>query len=426
MLTRRSIFQILAAVCPGQVVTRRQAVSACATGSPRLCIADVPQAPAQPPEVVQRRLDLYRRLGIGTLRSHIRWSELEVANGRWKESGRLRYLRQVSDAGFKLKLLIQTLGGPPDWFFAEHPDARVLDRAGETTHNFISPWHPGLRDLLTEKTDAVFRAVAQMDLLAGLEALVVDLGPQGEAIFPAGWGMTATHTHPDPGYWFYEPHARADFTKKMEARYRTIETANALWGSRFSGFSDLQIPDEGSLGGPIWEDLLTWYRDSKRDLIVWQIDNYSVTLTRHSPSRRPPLLVLIPGIHITSAEWQNAVASGRGDKETHIMTDTEFLVATAAQRGCWLQYDAVGNAAEVSYIVDYLHTLGVETPLWGENAGGPSALNPEHLADVVIGNRLYGLDYVNAAAIFEPDTVTPNHLFPAFEATCQRLLRYFG
>src|SRR5262249_38076993 len=156
-------------------------------------IADVPQAPQQSPEIVQRRFELYRRLGVGSLRVHVRWSELEAANGRWTVPRSFRYFDHARRAGFRLKLLVSTLGGPPDWFFAEHPEARILDRAGESTHNLISPWYPGLRQLLRTKTDAVFSAVACAGLLGELEALIIDLGPQGEAIFPGGWGLTAAH-----------------------------------------------------------------------------------------------------------------------------------------------------------------------------------------------------------------------------------------
>jgi len=70
------------------------------------------------------------------------------------------------------------LRGAPDGFFSANPDARVLDRAGESTRNLISPWYPRLRQLLAEKSDAVFGALARMDLLAQLGADGLNLVPE--------------------------------------------------------------------------------------------------------------------------------------------------------------------------------------------------------------------------------------------------------
>jgi len=61
--------------------------------------------------------------------------------------------------------------------------------------------------------------------------------------------------------------------------------------------------------------------------------------------------------------------------------------------------------------------------LWGENVGVEGvARDPGHLADVVLANGLYGMDYIRSSRIFGPDHVTPNETFPALATACQRLL----
>jgi hypothetical protein len=393
----------------------------------RLSVAESGPYRKDPTDIIQTRFDLYKRLGFGTLRTSFEWREVEIIEGRWQEPPYVRsYLKQAITTGFRLKLTVATLGGPPQWYLDAHPDAKICDAAGEFSKNDLSLWYPGLRAVLAEKTDRLFNCLFQLDLFEAVDAIFVDLGPAGEPVYPATWTMGKSNgrvTTP----WFYDDHAQVDFRQSMERKYGSPAAANRVWQTNFSNWTAVRTPLPGEWPGVIWEDVLTWYRDSKRSFIRWQVENYRRALATYAGGCAIGLIIMIPGSHLVPEEWRQAAQSGRPDYSLMIMTDSEFLMDLAKETGCTLQYTAVQNEEEVHYLLQYMKDHHINQSLWGENAGVDAvAKNPDHLADVVIRNDLYGFEYVNSSYVFGSDHVSPNETFRELGGACQRLYRAFA
>jgi hypothetical protein len=86
----------------------------------------------------------------------------------------------------------------------------------------------------------------------------------------------------EEGFWCYSPGAQADFRRAMQAKYDTIEKANAAWGlgaeNRFADWASVAIPSPRTpwARGAFWHAMLIWYRDSKRQLMLDQTRSGSV------------------------------------------------------------------------------------------------------------------------------------------------------
>ena len=390
--------------------------------TPRLSIADYAPYLHQPTEKIQKRFDLYRQIGVGTVRAGVDWRVLERSNGNWQVPPFLRsYLTHAITSGFRLKLTVGTVGAPPGWYLDAHPDARIRNAKGEYSKNDMSLWYPKLGVLLAEKADGLFGHLAQLGAFAVTDFIFVDLGPAGEPLYPAPWTMGEAHTH---GPWFYDAHAATAFAQRAKRAHPRLAEANRSWGTNFASWSDVKLPRPGERFGGLWQEALLWYRESKRRFVRWQVANYRRALERHAPGARTRLIIFVPAVHIQPEEWGQAVRSGNPSRALVTMDDSEFLLRLAQKTGCWLQDTGVENATELQYLRGYMKDHGINQPMWGENAGLEAvARNPGHLADVVLANGLYGLDYIDSHYLFRPDGVTPNETFNAFATASERIRR---
>jgi len=426
MISRRYVLGAAAALTSGVGLMRAQTRPA--PQERRLCMVEDVNYLKDPAEILQRRFDLYRQLGFGTLRTSIAWRRVEVAEGDWSGSAYLQaYLERAIGSGFRLKMAVETLGAPPGWFLRAHQDAGIRNAESEISQNDLSPWYPGLRSVLAEKTGRLFQKLADLRVFGAIDWIFADLGPASEPIYPAAWTQGKSGCQ-QATPWFYGNHAQASFARAMAQKYRSLDAANAVWGMRFSDWPDVRLPLPGSAAGPIWQDALVWYRDSKRSFIRWQVTNYQHALATYAPAAaRPGLIIMVPGRHVRQEEWRRAIMSGVPDCSLAIMTDSEFLLDLANETGCALQYTADENADEVQYLCAYMRAHGNAQKLWGENVGTPPvADHPNHIADVILDNGLYGMDYVRSSRIFEPDGVTPNAVAGELAQACRRLREGWG
>ena len=435
MNRRRTMFGAAAAIGAYALAGRLPAVwlgsahaASPSRATPRLSMAEYVPYRQDAPEKIQRRFDLYTQLGFGTLRTNIAWRHLETSEGNWREPEYLKnYIGQAIRNGFRLKIAPETLGGPPAWYLDAHPDARIRNATNEYSKNDLSLWYPDLRALLAEKTDRLFSHLVQLGVFQATDFLFVDLGPASEPIYPAAWTMGKSGCRGSTP-WFYDSYAQAAFAQTMSAKYGSLAHANRAWGTNFSTWADVRTPLPGQYPGVLWDDALTWYRDSKRSFIRWQVANYQRAVNRYAPpGAHPHLIIFVSGRHIPPDEWRQAVTSAMPDCQLSIMSDSEFLMELAKETGCWLQYPAVENDDEAHYLRQYMKSHGITEPIWGENVGvEPVARDPDHLADVVLAEDFYGLDYVRSSLLFGADGVTPNETFAALARACQRLRRAWG
>jgi hypothetical protein len=391
--------------------------------STKLSIADDQSFTHQSDAEILRRFSLYREAGIGTLRAGISWRD-ETPDGHWRPTNE-RWLKLAVSNGFRLKIELETISGPPAWFLEQNPEARIVNGLGEYSRNLVSYWYPGLYDLVVLRTDMLVHWLHDQNMLPSVDSVILDTGPAGEAIYPAAWTQGPGHTDASTTFWFYGPSAEADVRRTMQRRYGNLAAANARWGTSFAEWREVGIPLIHSRPRTMWSDILEWYRDRKRTFVRRQIENTRETLLRYGP-RQPTLLLLLPGSHMRDAEWTDAVEQGDGDLRVKLMVDTDFLIQTAHQNKLGLQFTAMPNDAELSYITNYMKSHGVAASLWGENVGDPqSGANLAELLQEVAKWRLFGFEYVNSGFLFDQYGAKPSALWYPFVSMYKQLRTTF-
>ncbi|MGC4043916.1 MAG: beta-galactosidase [Armatimonas sp.] len=381
------------------------------TSKGRCCITD-PHAYYQDSiTTIAKRFELYREIGVDTLRVEISWRDfLDDEEGAWNDSRLRNYLQEVRKTDFRLKMIVGTIMAPPGKFLERVPEARLINEDGVYSRNTISYWYPGLSALLKKQLKRQLEYLKSAGLLERTDYIIADFGPAGEPIYPAAWtmgGLTDRET-----FWCYDANAQNDFRKKMQAKYRSIVKANATWSSSYKDWAEVSVLKPGTTPGKHWEDVLTWYRDKKRAFIQTQLGMFQA-LARSYTKGRTRVLVYIPGSDIRPQEWEEAIRTGSGSAMVRLMCDSRWLIDTAVKKSCVLQYTGMENRPEVEYLKAYLDKSGHKGyPLWGENAGDPGpADNPMALAQTIVDLGLIGLDYTHSHFVFEKDGITPNARF---------------
>jgi len=258
--------------------------------------------------------------------------------------------------------------------------------------------------------------------------VILDTGPAGEAIYPAAWTQGPGHSDASTSFWFYGPSAEANLRRVMQRRYRSLDNANAHWGTSFAEWDDVGISRVQGRTGTMWSDVLEWYRDSKRMFVLRQMENTRETLLRYNLKRPiPVLMLLVPGTHLSHAEWTDAVERGDGDLHVKLMFDTDFLIQVAHENKLCLQFTAMPNDAELSYITNYMVLHEAAVPLWGENVGDLRAgANLPELVREVTKWHLFGLEYINSGLLFDRHGAKPSELWPVFVSTYKQLSTAFS
>ncbi len=355
--------------------------------------------------MIRERLKLYGTAGIGILRADVEWRQMERSPGQWSDPAVLPLLELAVQTGMKLKLNVSSLSGPPAWYFREHPDAQMVNVNGQRSDHVVSYWYPGLHALLEDKDDKLFAALARYHLLDAVAYVVVPFGPAGEPLYPPAWTTAAPHEN--LGFWYADPHARDDFAHRMAARWGSLNAANRRWGTEFPDWASVTLPAEPS--GPLRDDIVDWYRDSKRGFLTWQVAHYRRLLRKYDRHAPPRLLLLVGGDHPRAP----------GGEAEKMMVDSKFVLDLAQRAGASAQYTGMPNLVELQYLERHLREHHAALPLWGENAGNQG--DPAELDREVTEAGLFGQEYIGDN-LFAADHVTPTPRFAALAEAHRQLL----
>ena len=145
------------------------------------------------------------------------WAMLEPKEGLFEFAWLDDVLDLLHENGIAADLGTPT-ASPPAWFFAEHPDARVITRDG-TVMGF------GSRGMASHSHAAYREAAARI-----ATALAERYGDHPAVVM---W-----HVHNEYGVPVgedYSPSSVAAFREWLQARYGTLEALNEAWGSAFWG-----------------------------------------------------------------------------------------------------------------------------------------------------------------------------------------------
>ncbi|CAA6679323.1 Unannotated [Lentimonas sp. CC4] len=388
----------------------------------RICFSEHPTWEKQPAEKLRQRYELYKEIGCQMIRIHTEWNAFEKSEGHWDEHAYDDLLDEVKRAQFKIKLIAGVMMAPPRWFYEKNPDARMIDQYGEYSKNCISHWYPEMEQVLKSRLEKILDTLKGKDMLHLVEYIVIDLGPAGEGIYPANWTMGRTDVA--QAFACYSPLAQADFRKHMQAKYDSLAAANKAWGTEFADWASVEIPMPKTITGQFWEDMLFWYRDTKRNTFRVQIENVVDRIKDYGLDAKP--LVYLPGAAINDDDIRKAAKGGGGHNGVRLMIDNEYLMEIADSYGCILQNTGFENIPEVKRMKKRMVKAGVDyTTVWGENAGVlRCAKDPIHLARIVLDENLWGIDYTHTRFAFEEDHVTPNARF-ALLAEAGRIIRKY-
>lgn len=382
--------------------------------APRLCMTEPAGYYADSAEQIRTRLADYRGFGVEMLRVETGW-----------ERGALP--AELLRTDLRVKLILYVLGIPPGYSEA-HPGEAMVDQYGIADWHF-GPWHSEREAVTARVGEAQMRRLAELGVLERIDEVAADLGPAGEGIYPANWTLGREG---EEAFWCYAPSAQADFRRAMERKYGALEGACDAWSLpaavRPRSWDALQIPQAGTewARGRFWDDMLTWYRDAKRAMLAERIDQ-TVRVTREYLGDRARVIVYLPGTAYTQEEWERAVATAGGSTSIRLMCDNDWLMRTALEKGCILQYTGCENVAEVARIVAKLRAAGQDPDiLWAENAGVDLAgRDPMWLAQIVSAHGLRGLDFTWSSWLYEADHVTPSATHPLF-AEAANAMRQFA
>jgi len=350
--------------------------------------------------LIRKRADIYSEIGVNHIRWGMVWPIFETAEGTWKTTSyqAFKYLKiMTQEHGMKLTFIPNIASDVPNWYKKAHPDCFLVSHDGLS--GCLSYWYPDFMELIKEKTEVMFKKMQAAGVWDCIDLIEPALGMAGEPIYPPAWTMGLS----EEKFWCYDNNAVTDFREKMKAKYSSISLANSKWNTNFASWDEVTVYKPGRKKGNYWEDVLVWYRDSKREMVVKILDYYKEILKDTGKH----VLINVPGVQYTEQEWKAAINSGTGGNGAiRIMNDSDFLLDWACENGEYVEYTGLSagqdNVNEIARIVKYIRDKGYDNPVWAENVGDEgTASQIDALKKIVLDNKLYGFDYTHGRFLFD-------------------------
>ena len=378
-------------------------------------------------DAVYKRFAEYKEMGITCVRIDTLWDT--SVKGQWLLSSVTQtMLAAAREYGLTMKLILPTIMAPPAWLSADE-NSRLEDYNGRLSVNTVSYWYDGIYGYTDMAVRAQLKALVDGGWSDVIGAVVVDMGPAGEGLYPPAWTQAAngldSSNNGEEVMWCYADNAQNDFRAKMEAKYGGIASANAAWGTDFASFAALAVPRPGEASGQLWRNTLEWYRDTKRDFMAKQVDIFKSAMSDCGLGDRY-LILYLPGADYLDSQWEACVSDGGAIAQIKLGGDNNYVVRLAAEKDCLLQYTGINDDYSLRLLRRYMYENGYGSiPVFGENAGDPvSAGDPERLAEIIAAQKLWGIDYTHSRMIYESDGVTHSALYDTFRSIIPGLDEY--
>lgn len=378
------------------------------------------------PEALASRFKDYTDMGLKTIRHETGW--VSFSKGSWAMSGDSQTILQAAvDAGLRLKLVLPTISNPQTWVTG-NPASQMRNYNGAAAVNTLSYWYDGIYDYTTDAINCQLAQLKELGFLDDLDALVVDFGPAAEPLYPAAWTQGGSLDNPNnaaTSMWCYDDNAVADFKATMLTKYGSIEQVNEAWGTNLSSMDMYEMPKPGTVSGQQWEDILTWYLESKREFVEKQIQIFKEAVNTHTDGR-VQLILYMPGSSFTQAEWDECIQKGDATFSMLIGCENEFMVQMADKYGCLLQFTGLPGIEPLKQIRQWMYTNGYgDIPVFGENyADLSSSQDPEALYQTIEDFNLAGIDYTFTKFLCNDDGVTLSDIGHKMAATLPKIAEF--
>ena len=241
--------------------------------------ADGDEGMARPGQIV-----VLKRTGCTAMCDYTPWCVIEQEEGVWDFSFLKENIRRLKQASLEYNPFCW-LHFAPKWY--QDSDRFIPYQNLETgeTIEQISLWSPDLPRVF----DEFYRRLAEKvgkDIAVMRVAMPSEYGELGYCA-----GMTAwlrPQEHAGRAYWCGDPHARADFRKRMLARHGSLDKLNAAWGTDFVEEAAITMPDPKTAPGRTeesaqmrryWLDFVDWYNQAW----VVSMEQLNEIIRRHFP-----------------------------------------------------------------------------------------------------------------------------------------------
>lgn len=376
----------------------------------------------------QLRFEQYAAMGIKTVRHETLWHS--QGKGDWSLDSTTKAILQTAiNAGLRLKLISPTIMVPQPWVL-EDPNAYLYSYNGNKAINTLSYWYEGVYDYTADAINGQLKEYERLGMLDDIDALIVDFGPAGEPLYPAAWTQGAGLENPENEatlMWCYGDNAVADFKAQMLEKYGSIEGINAAWGTSLASMDEFKMPAPNTVKGQQWDDVLTWYLESKREFIEKQIQIFKEAVDTYTDGRIQ-LILYMPGASFTQAEWDECVETGGATFALLIGSENEFIVEMADKYDCLLQFTGLPSIAALKQVRQWMYTNGYgHIPVFGENVANLGASkSPEALYQMIEDFNLAGIDYTFTTYLWNADYVTLSEIGQDMADTVPKIAEYIG
>jgi hypothetical protein len=210
-------------------------------------------------EQIDYDLDEMVKMGANSVRIDIVWQHAEEDGpGQFKWENYDYFINACEQRGLRIFALVG-YQWPPNWFpdewYTMHPpewDGEGIYHPERWQSDIINYEHPGARAAYESWIQAV-------------------CGRYKDSKAIVGWIVGNEYGY--LGLWSglldgYDPETEQAFRDWCEAKYGTIEVANAKWGSEFEDFDEVYFPDQYrayGVEGAIWADAVAFREDSIAD-----------------------------------------------------------------------------------------------------------------------------------------------------------------
>lgn len=378
------------------------------------------------PEALAQRFGDYVDMGLKTIRHETYW--VSFSKGSWSLSGDSQTVLQAAiDAGLRLKLVCPTISQPQTWVTGD-PASQMRNYNGAAAVNTLSYWYEGIYDYTSDAINCQLAKLEELGFLEHMDALVVDFGPAAEPLYPAAWTQGGSLDNPNnaaTSMWCYDDNAVADFKETMLEKYGSIDKINEAWGTSLASMDAYEMPKPGTVKGQQWEDILTWYLESKREFVEKQIQIFQEAVNTHTDGR-VQLILYMPGSSFTQAEWDECVETGDATFGMLIGCENEFIVEMADKYNCLLQFTGLPGIEPLKYIRQWMYTNGYgDIPVFGENyADLSSSQDPESLYQTIEDFNLAGIDYTFTKFLCNDDGVTLSEIGKKMKTTLPKIAQF--